>query len=140
MFTVNFIYSEKATKFCEISNVDLSYVVKSTVEFSQNFVAFSEYMNLKKKQSKFSFSQICQSHDFFYYIYLLFIYIFLQFLHCAPGSQAFLYSLPQEERSRFHSLNFKFMREANMAWNFLVRLLNSKTSVVKYQYWVYKIR
>ena len=41
------IYSEKATKFCEISTVDLSYVVtvKSTVEISQNFVAFSEYMN-----------------------------------------------------------------------------------------------
>ena len=38
------IYSEKATKFCEISTVDLSYVVtvKSTVEFS---VVFSECMN-----------------------------------------------------------------------------------------------
>ena len=45
-----FIYSERATKFCEISTVDLSYVVavKSTVEISQNFVAFSEYyMNFK---------------------------------------------------------------------------------------------
>ena len=37
--------------FCEISTVDLSYVVtvKSTVEISQNFVAFSEYMNFIKK-------------------------------------------------------------------------------------------
>ena len=44
---LKFIYSEKATKFCEISTVDLSYVVpvKSTVEILQNFVAFSEYMN-----------------------------------------------------------------------------------------------
>ena len=44
---VKFIYSEKATIFCEISTVYLSYVVtvKSTVEISQNFVAFSEYMN-----------------------------------------------------------------------------------------------
>ena len=44
---VKFIHSEKATKFCEISTLDLSYVVtvKSTVEISQNFVAFSEYMN-----------------------------------------------------------------------------------------------
>ena len=44
---LKFIYSEKATNFCEISTVDLSYVttVKSTVEISQNFVAFSEYMN-----------------------------------------------------------------------------------------------
>ena len=44
---LKFIYSEKATKICEISTVDLSYVVmvKSTVEISQNCVAFSEYMN-----------------------------------------------------------------------------------------------
>ena len=42
-FTIlKFIYSEKTTKFCEISTVDLFYVVavKSTVEISQNFVAF----------------------------------------------------------------------------------------------------
>ena len=46
-YSVKFIYSEKSTKFCEISTVDLSYVVpvKSTVEISQKFVAFSEYMN-----------------------------------------------------------------------------------------------
>ena len=46
---LKFIYSEKATKFSEISTVDLSYVVpvESTVEISQNFVAFSEYMNFK---------------------------------------------------------------------------------------------
>ena len=46
---LKFIFSEKATKFCVISIVDLSYVVtvKSTVEISQNFVAFSEYMNFK---------------------------------------------------------------------------------------------
>ena len=44
---VKFIYSEKATKFCKISTLLLSYVVtvKSKVEISQNFVAFSEYMN-----------------------------------------------------------------------------------------------
>ena len=44
---LKFIYSEKATKFFKISTVDLSYVVtvKSTVEFSQNFVVFSECMN-----------------------------------------------------------------------------------------------
>ena len=48
---LKFIYSEKATNFCEISTVDLSYVVmvKSTVEISQNFVAFSEYMNFTLK-------------------------------------------------------------------------------------------
>ena len=46
---LKFIYSEKATKFCEVSTVDLSYVVpvKSMAEISQNFVAFSDYMNFK---------------------------------------------------------------------------------------------
>ena len=46
---IKFIYSEKATNFCEISTLDLSNVVmiKSKVEVSQNFVAFSEYMNCK---------------------------------------------------------------------------------------------
>ena len=36
----------KATNFCEISTLDLSYVVtvKSTVEISQNFLVFLEYM------------------------------------------------------------------------------------------------
>ena len=47
--SLKFIYSEKAKIFCEISTVDLSYAqlvtVKFTVEISQNFVAFSEYMN-----------------------------------------------------------------------------------------------
>ena len=44
---IKFIYYEKATKFCKISTIDLSYAVpvKPTVEISQNFVAFSEYMN-----------------------------------------------------------------------------------------------
>ena len=45
---VKFIYSEKATKYCEISTIDLFYVVpvKFTVELLQNFVAFSEYVCL----------------------------------------------------------------------------------------------
>ena len=44
---INFIYSEKATKFCEIFTLLLtvSTVVKSKGKISQNFVAFSEYMN-----------------------------------------------------------------------------------------------
>ena len=43
---VKLIYSEKATNFSKISTADSSYVitVKSTVEMSQNFMAFSEYM------------------------------------------------------------------------------------------------
>ena len=44
---LKFIYSEKATKFCEISTLDLTVctVVKFKVEISQNYVAFSEYMD-----------------------------------------------------------------------------------------------
>ena len=44
---VKFVYSEKATKFCEIFALLLSTVHtdKSKGEISQNFVAFSEYMN-----------------------------------------------------------------------------------------------
>ena len=43
---VKFIYSEKATKFCEISILDLTVrsTVKSKVEILQNLVAFSEYL------------------------------------------------------------------------------------------------
>ena len=45
---LKFIYSEKATKFCEISTLLLSVctVDKSKVKISQNFVAFSEHTNL----------------------------------------------------------------------------------------------
>ena len=41
------MYSEKATKFCEIFTLLLTVytVVKSKVKILQNFVAFSEYMN-----------------------------------------------------------------------------------------------
>ena len=44
---VKFIYAEKATKFCEILTLLLSYVVpvKNKEEILQNFVAFSEYKN-----------------------------------------------------------------------------------------------
>ena len=47
---LKFIYSEKATKFCEIFPLLLTTVhtVKSKGKISQNFVAFSEYMNFNK--------------------------------------------------------------------------------------------
>ena len=49
MYNVKFIYSEKAKKFSDISTLLLTActVVKSKLEISQNFVAFSEYINLK---------------------------------------------------------------------------------------------
>ena len=57
---VKFIYYEKATKFCEISILLLSYVmpVRSKVEISQNFVAFSEYTNFNKCKKQNIFNQI----------------------------------------------------------------------------------
>ena len=50
VYYLKFIYSEKAKKFCEIFTLLLSYVVpvKSKLKISQNFVAFSEYMNFNK--------------------------------------------------------------------------------------------
>ena len=50
-----FIYSEKATKVCEISTADLTITTwdKSTVEISQNSVAFSKYMNFTYLNSKY---------------------------------------------------------------------------------------
>ena len=41
---LKFVHSEKATKFREISTL-LVHTVKSKVEISQNFVAFSEHVN-----------------------------------------------------------------------------------------------
>ena len=51
---IKFIYSEKATKFCEISTADLTGTAydKSTVEISQNFVAFSDYTNFANLKNK----------------------------------------------------------------------------------------
>ena len=52
---VKFMYSEKATQFCEIFPLLLSFVVpvRSKVKISQNFLAFSEYMNFTYTFSKF---------------------------------------------------------------------------------------
>ena len=50
LFSVKIIYPEKVTKFCKISTLLLTVctVVKSKVKISQNFVAFSEYMNFTR--------------------------------------------------------------------------------------------
>ena len=54
-FCLKFVYSEKATKFCEISPLllFLCTVDKSKVEISQNFASFSENTNFNQKK-KFS--------------------------------------------------------------------------------------
>ena len=50
---LKFIYSEKATKFCEISTLDLTLCssVKTKLEIMQNFVAFSEYINFTRTEN-----------------------------------------------------------------------------------------
>ena len=55
----------RATKFCEISTVDLTSTTwdKSTMEISQKFVAFAEYMNFTKAQNKNYTSQWIDSRD-----------------------------------------------------------------------------
>ena len=57
---VKFIYSEKATKFCEIFPLLLTVctVVKSKGKVSQNHVAFSEYMNFETKKVYFAKGKI----------------------------------------------------------------------------------
>ena len=59
---IKFIYSEKATKFCEIFTLLLSYVVpvKSKVKISQNFVAFSEYMNFNRPTVTYIWNSVCE--------------------------------------------------------------------------------
>ena len=49
---LKFIYSEKATKFCEIFTLLLTteQTVKSKVKVSRNFVSFSEYMNFSNSE------------------------------------------------------------------------------------------
>ena len=48
MGILKFIYSEKATKFCEIFPLLLTvFAVVVRGRFRKNFVAFSEYMNFK---------------------------------------------------------------------------------------------
>ena len=53
LFFLKFIYSEKATKFCEISTNSVSYElpVKQLVDILQNFAALSEYMNFNKRMN-----------------------------------------------------------------------------------------
>jgi hypothetical protein len=45
-------YCEKATKFSQITTLHLTFdTIKSKVEISQNFVAFSEYLNFIKSST-----------------------------------------------------------------------------------------
>ena len=50
MELIKFVFSEKATNFAKSSpyfGLQYLHTVKSKVKISQNFVAFSEYMNFK---------------------------------------------------------------------------------------------
>ena len=71
---IKFIYFEKATKFCKISTLLLCYLVpvKSKMEISQNFVAFSEYMKftyvnrIEKYLQCFKFFGNCWKYSIFF--------------------------------------------------------------------------
>ena len=56
-----FIYSEKATKLCEIFTLLLTTVhtVKRKMKISQNFVAFSECMNFKRSKVNMHHVLVC---------------------------------------------------------------------------------
>ena len=60
---LKFIYSEKATKFCEIFPLLLNTVhtVKSKGKISQNFVVFSEYMNFTTVRKSCNILRWCNS-------------------------------------------------------------------------------
>ena len=60
---LKFIYSEKATKFCEIFPLLLtvSTLVKSKGKILQNFVAFSEYMNFNLKEIPLELKSLTQA-------------------------------------------------------------------------------
>ena len=65
---LKFLYFEKATKFCEtFTLLWLQYIltVKSKVKISQNFLAFSEYMNFKMIPKAF-FSLILRWSPYFH--------------------------------------------------------------------------
>ena len=57
---IKFVYSEKATKFCEISTLLLTDTTKdkSKVEISQKILVFSEYMNFNVLSSVSSTKEI----------------------------------------------------------------------------------
>ena len=64
---VKFTYSEKATKCCKIFPLLLTVCtdVKSKGKISQNFVAFSEYMNFKLPIDAYQLSMIFQGKNFY---------------------------------------------------------------------------
>ena len=57
---LKFIYSEKATKFCKIYTIYLTGTTKdkTTLEISQNFAAFSVYMNFNIELESWVLMQI----------------------------------------------------------------------------------
>ena len=60
ILVVKFIYSEKATKFCEIFTLLLTDTTQDKVKILQNFVAFLEYMNITSYLLKFTKRQYYQ--------------------------------------------------------------------------------
>ena len=72
-----------ATTFCEISTLLLAYVVpvKSKVEISQKFVAFSEYRNFNKK-NPWSCSRLIEYDGSVWVLFELYIKVSKYFQFC----------------------------------------------------------
>ena len=83
---LKFIYSEKATKLCKIFTLLLSYgvPVKIKVNISQNFVAFSEYMNFTYKNSR-----KCLPYPFIRHISTLPVYLIFKNIPLYPLIRAY---------------------------------------------------
>ena len=62
---LKFIYSEKATKFCKIFTLLLSYAVpvKSKVKVLQNFVAFSKHMFIIGQNHNWFWQKVAHIHN-----------------------------------------------------------------------------
>ena len=83
---LKFKYSEKATNFFEISTLLLTAVhtIKSKVEISQNFVAFSEYINFNiRAKSYYSLLKIkvhmfLEGHKILWNLHLTFVCMYFR--------------------------------------------------------------
>ena len=115
---VKFTYSEKATKFCEISTLLLTTVhtVKSKVEILQNFVAFSEYMNFKTYLVWFGFSlRNYQELEFWHPIIITFKIIALLFFSakCNFNFSNIIFKFIHSQKKTWFSKNMPYLGSSN---------------------------
>ena len=113
---VKFIYSEKATKFCEIFPMLLTVcnVVKRQGKISQSFEAFSEYMNFMVRH---------QQSAYLRQVLTCFVFFFLSFLSSARNKfwHFFYYYITGLRRLDKIKLGLRFHSLTNHVLIFLFR-------------------